>query len=725
MGSRGTASRLAGAAIIGVLTSVSASAGGHTDRNEPLTIDDYFTLKRFVDLRLSGDGQWLVFAIESAAGRFGTPARQKYVIATRGTAAQPIVIPDDASQLTWVPGAHSIAYLSKQGGTSQVYTYDVARKVVKQVTRAGRDVLSFAFRPRHADLAVVVTRDDPATELSDQLKSATTGLLLDSDTSSAYDFILGARAGTWREPRGYLWLQDTTGRLSSVEVPGSVKRIEWSRDGSSLSVVFVRDDVTARMTQQTPTSIGIFDLELHAFFDVARGAERRGAQEPVVYSGGEWLSDGRRILLRRSVGDRPWLDLCFTEWTIVPVPQRARSSDDKRVWHPAESCNADAPVHVRGESTLLVENTERGMRSLYEWSAGGSRRATRLATAKGSQSDFAFSADLTQLAFVQQSMSTPPEIFFQDGETAPIRRLTSVNEGLARKALPRSRPVEWKSKDGVLVSGWLMEPIGPRDEVRPLITYVHGGPGSVVVNEFAQFLGIWPYPFELYAARGMAVFFPNYRGTATYGRAFMAPSAVDSEPVDDVLSGVRFLVDAGLADESKLGLCGHSHGAWLGALIVTRTKMFAASSFAEGWANMMVTYDLMPGLLNRDVHDVVLGGDPYTHPERYVQLSPGLHLQSVSTPVLFESGARSGALLNLAFAKAAKRFGVPSESIIYPNTDHVMSEESLQKEAASRNLQWFQFWLNDSAAEGATIDPNQYERWQRMRTQSAVSQSMR
>ena len=492
-----------------------------------------------------------------------------------------------------------------------------------------------------------------------------------------------------------------------------------------MSIVYVRDDVTPRMTQLTPTSLGVFDLKRHAFFDVAVGTERRGVQPPVVYSGGEWLPDGRQIVLRRSVGDRPWLDLCFAEWTIVTVPHRSHSSHRKREWRPAELCNPDASVQPLREATLLVENTERGIKSLYEWSAGGSRRATRLATSEGSQSDFAFSTDLAQLAFVQQSMSTPPEIDFQDGEAAPIRRLTSVNETLARKALPTTRLIEWESSDGVMVNGWLMEPIGPSGEGRPLITYVHGGPGAVVVNEFAQFFGVWPYPFELYAARGIAVFFPNYRGTATYGRAFMAPSAVDKEPVDDVLSGVKFLVDAGLADEGKLGLCGHSHGAWLGSLILTRTKVFAASSFAEGWANMMVTYDLMPGLLNRDVHDIVLGGDPYTRPERYVELSPGLRFQSVSTPVLFESGARSGALLNLGFAKAAKRFGVPSESIIYPNTDHVMSDPSLQEEAASRNLQWFRFWLSDSAAEGEAVDPSQYERWRRMRTRSAVSQSTR
>jgi dipeptidyl aminopeptidase/acylaminoacyl peptidase len=716
--------RWATAAIIGFLACVGASAGAHADGTEHLTIEDYFTLKQFTDLRLSDDGQWLAFATQSAAGTFGNAKRQMYAVATRRGAPQPIEIPDDASQLTWVPGAHRIAYLSKQAGTSQVFIYDIVGKGAEQVTHAASGVLSFAFRPRSADLAVVVSSGDPANELTDQLKSATSGILLDSDTASAYDFILGARGGIWHEQRGSLWLQDAAGQLSEIQVSGSVKSVNWSRDGAALSVVYVHDDVTPRMTQRTPTSIGIFDLERRAFFEVAVGAERRGTQEPVAYMGGEWLADGRRIVLRKNVGDRPWLDLCFVEWAIVAVAPRSRAVQ-AREWRAAESCDADAPIHLTRQSTLLVANTERGSKSLYEWSARRSRRATRLATSRGSQSEFAFSADLAQLAFVQQSMSTPPEIYFQDGEAGPIRRLTSVNDALARRALPRTRLVEWKSTDGTWVNGWLMEPATPRNGTRPLITYVHGGPGAVVVDEFAQFFGVWPYPFELYAADGMAVFFPNYRGTASYGREFMAPSGVDREPVDDVLSGVKFLVDSGLADERKLGLCGHSHGAWLGALIVTRTNMFAASSFAEGWANMLVTYDLMPGLLNRDVNDVVLGADPYTRPERYVQLSPGLHLQSVSTPVLFESGARSGALLNLAFAKAAKRFGVPSESIIYPNTDHVMSEPSLQREAASRNLQWFRFWLDESAVAGEAVDPVLRERWQRMRTPGAVSQRLR
>ena len=195
-GRSGVASCLAGAAIFWLLASVSSPASGHTDRTEAFSLDDYFALRRFVHLRLSDDGRWLAFATERAAGRFSAAERETFVIATRGGVPQPIEIPDDASQLIWVPGAHSVAYLSKQGGTSQVYTYDVSRRLAKQMTHSEHGVLSFAFRPSHADLALVIARDAPATESPDQLKSATTGILLDSDISSAYDFVLGARAAS-------------------------------------------------------------------------------------------------------------------------------------------------------------------------------------------------------------------------------------------------------------------------------------------------------------------------------------------------------------------------------------------------------------------------------------------------------------------------------------------------------------------------------------------------
>jgi dipeptidyl aminopeptidase/acylaminoacyl peptidase len=187
------------------------------------------------------------------------------------------------------------------------------------------------------------------------------------------------------------------------------------------------------------------------------------------------------------------------------------------------------------------------------------------------------------------------------------------------------------------------------------------------------------------------VFMPNYRGTHSYGTEVASGS--DDEAIDDILTGVRALVDAGVADERRLGVSGHSHGALVGPLAMARAKNFRAASFAEGVANSVVAYELMSEDANREIHDPIVGSSLYEAPHRYLDESPDLHFKGLSTAALFEGGAYTAALYMLGFPKAASRAGMPTEFVIYPQTAHNIAMPSLQREAAERNLEWFRRWL--------------------------------
>ena len=68
-------------------------------------------------------------------------------------------------------------------------------------------------------------------------------------------------------------------------------------------------------------------------------------------------------------------------------------------------------------------------------------------------------------------------------------------------------------------------------------------------------------------------------------------------------------------------------------------------------------------------------------------------MRGVKTATLWEGGAFATGLYMLGFAKAAERFGMPSEFVLYPNTGHNIALPHLQREAAIRNLDWIEFWL--------------------------------
>ena len=104
-------------------------------------------------------------------------------------------------------------------------------------------------------------------------------------------------------------------------------------------------------------------------------------------------------------------------------------------------------------------------------------------------------------------------------------------------------------------------------------------------------------------------------------------------------------------------------------------------------------YELMSDDANREIHDALLGASLYDEPRRYLAESPDLQFAGLHTAALFEGGAQAAGLLMLGYPKAAARAGMPTKFIIYPQTGHTIALPALQREAAQRNLNWFEFWL--------------------------------
>src|SRR5688572_20504325 len=120
-------------------------------------------------------------------------------------------------------------------------------------------------------------------------------------------------------------------------------------------------------------------------------------------------------------------------------------------------------------------------------------------------------------------------INFADGKTpATTFTVASIDQIASRPAwtqLPDTNPqvrgfalgdqeeITWKSKDGTMVGGVLVKPVGFRAGQRyPLIVAIHGGPASADVLGFNG-----GYNSQVYAGAGYAVLRPNYRGSTNYG----------------------------------------------------------------------------------------------------------------------------------------------------------------------------------------------------------------
>jgi dipeptidyl aminopeptidase/acylaminoacyl peptidase len=191
------------------------------------------------------------------------------------------------------------------------------------------------------------------------------------------------------------------------------------------------------------------------------------------------------------------------------------------------------------------------------------------------------------VALIASSSTRPPRVISLDLTTSNVRvHRRSGDEQIAEADLARPQPLSWPSADGTTAHGLYYPPASSRfvgEGAPPTIIRIHGGPTS-------QATAAWDAGTQFFATRGYAVLQLNHRGSTGYGRAYMEQLNANWGVVDteDVGSGARYLIDAGLADAKRLIVMGGSAGGFtvLNALI-HHPGLFRAGLCLYGVANLL------------------------------------------------------------------------------------------------------------------------------------------
>ncbi len=690
---------------------------------QPFTIDDYFKVQRVTELSLSSSGEMIAYTVERQSLRKNRSVRTVYVSATTPS-AEPILIDkiQNARSLAWIPGTHELAFLLNDGEVSQLYSIDAKNNKIRQHTSGDEPVVKFRFAPDGGALAWLTQTDsdDKPLPLFERLFNGEEGVVLDSENAVVYQFVNPDWPDLSARPTHTLWVKQADAKAFHVEVPGQVRSFYWSSDAPRLSISYTADNTSKKSFFANYTSIGIFDVATKTFRELVRAHPPSETKQAQYYTGGEWVPGEDKVFVRRTTERDAWMS--STEWSLFNLSTDKVLENENINWQETEIYARDGePAFLPAtENSVYSNKTVHARQFLYKITKSGLKSADILQDVQGSVSFVRFSSDFRKAAFVNESLTRPPEIYIWR-RVGGVKKLTRLNKEIDVKRLPTAREVTWKSEDGATVQGWLLEPVGGKSDNKPwpLVTFVHGGPALAMPDEFAFYYkangGIWPYPLEVYAVNGMAVFIPNYRGTKTFGDEFAHPAVIDGEPVDDIVSGIEHLIGEGIGDPDRLAISGHSHGAWLASLVMTRAKLFRVGSFAEGTPNQIANYSLMPDWLNRNVHDINWGVSLYDDPQRYIDVSPELHFKGLDAAVLFEAGSKSLAINMMGSPKAARRAGMPVEFVVYPKTGHNIRLPRLKKESAERNIDWLRFWLL-SEEDPTPAKAMQYERWRKLRT---------
>jgi dipeptidyl aminopeptidase/acylaminoacyl peptidase len=316
-----------------------------------------------------------------------------------------------------------------------------------------------------------------------------------------------------------------------------------------------------------------------------------------------------------------------------------------------------------------------------------------------------WSADHDVVAFTFDSPTSPSEVY-----TARYRRgmertaVTDVGAGIRALALASPEVVRWQSVDGLEIEGLLWLPPGGRSAAGAFVLEIHGGPAGVFTRGFDS-------DAQVLTAQGYAILQPNVRGSTGYGDDLLRGNMEDigGGDFDDVMTGVDFAIDRGVAHPDSLAVKGWSYGGILGGWTITQTDRFAAASLGAMVSDWPSEYGVG---FNYDVSLWYLGGNPWTNAEMWRERSAYVHADQVSTPTILFHGANDrtdtpGQSMN--FHAALRLHGVPNRFILFPREGHGIREPRHHRTRLVEEMRWLEQYVRGNADWTAPERPTEGE----------------
>jgi len=273
-----------------------------------------------------------------------------------------------------------------------------------------------------------------------------------------------------------------------------------------------------------------------------------------------------------------------------------------------------------------------------------------------------------------------PKFYFYEFETKKTKEAANPYPWCNEKQMSHTKPISYKSRDGLTIHGYLTLPLGLDAKNLPVVVNPHGGPWNRDewgINPEVQFL----------ANRGYAVFQMDYRGSTGYGKKFYEAGFKQwgKKMQDDITDGVEWLKKEGIADPKRIAIYGSSYGGNAALFGVTSTPDLYAAGIADVAASNMFSFikGLAPewGPYIKQFYEMV--GDPNDPKDSVMlaEISPLFHTDKIKAPLFISCGAndpRVNRAESDQLVAALKKRGVVVEYMVKEDEGHGFSNQNNQ-----------------------------------------------
>jgi len=631
-----------------------------------LSIEDITRLKRVTSVELSEDGNYIAYTVTDPSNpvKENNPAEiHLYVYNMNNKESKAYYTRGSVSDVAFRPESETVTFIARPEG-------EEVNAICEMPLHGGAPMKLYQFETSVSDYEWA----------SDGDRLAFTATAPEDEKQSKLPFQPDIYEEGLRNRKGYLIdLSEGSPSAKPLKAEGSVYTLRWSPDNERLAIGIA------------PTPL-VDDYYMKQDVKVVSTETREIITDDIQHEGKladiRWSPGGERLAL---LAGNDIHDVIAGRIMIVS----ADGGNPENI-HPDFKGKFEQIAWTDPNTIHFIasESTERGFGTI---SPDGSDFNYKLKPGGFIYESFSY-ADKDHIAFEVNTPEHPGEVYYKASYGAP-ERVTHVNPWLDDVRMGEQSVVTYEARDGLKIEGLLIKPVNYEEGTEvPLIVNVHGGPEAHYSNGWLTY---YSSPGQMAAAKGYAVFYPNYRGSTGRGIEFLKSSQGDAAGAeyDDIVDGVDYLIDKGIADPERIGVTGGSYGGYATGWMATYySDRFAAGVMNFGISNNISkwgTSDIPEELYLVHARERLWEDNNW---QKYLERSPIYHVGNAQTPLLITHGKADTRVhpsqsLELFRHMKVRKPEVPLRLVRYPGAGHGYRRATAQYDYTLRMFRWFDTYL--------------------------------
>ena len=404
-----------------------------------------------------------------------------------------------------------------------------------------------------------------------------------------------------------------------------------------------------------------------------------------AFGQGGWLKDDKYVILYDE----------YDSWAVKPDGSQSEKltngRDDeiiyrlRRLDYEKDYIDPDEPVYF----SLFGDRSKKSGFAVMKWGKDPEtliyedQRISGISKAKESD-EFIYSGSTYEKS---------PSLYITDGGFNERNLVATSNEQQKDFAWGRAELVDFKNKNGKDLQGVLHYPANYEEGKKyPMLVYIY----EIRSNSLHSYINPSDrsfYNITNYVQQGYFVYQPDI----VYRIDDPGVSAVEC-----VVPAVQTVIDMGMIDTGKIGLMGHSWGAYQTAFIITQTDLFSAAVAGAPLTDMISMYTEVywnSGSPNQGIFETSQGrfSRPYWEiMDKYISNSPMFQAGNIETPILVAFGDKDGAVdwhQGIELYTTMRRMEKPMVMLVYEGENHSVRKKENMLDYTLKINQWFDHYL--------------------------------